>query len=83
MVDGGCLRFSLVYAIAGARAIGTSLTGEAGGTAGDVPGIIPFAAGAAVAAVCGLVHARAGDLRSREGDAIEVDCCEEGARKGC
>ncbi len=74
---------SLVYALAGAGTIGTSLTGGARGTAGDVPGVVPRAGGAGVAAVRGLVHARTGYLRGRNRGAIEVDCCEEGAGKGC
>ena len=85
LVDGGCLRFSLglVYPLAGAGIVGASLTGGARGTAGDVPGIVPAAGGAGVAAIRGLVHARTGYLRGRKGGAIEVDCCEEGAGKGC
>ena len=85
MVYGGCFRFSfgLVHALAGAGTIGTSFTGGTGGTAGDVAGIVPAAGGAGVAAVSGLVYARAGYLRGRKGGAIEVDCCEEGAGKWC
>lgn len=77
------MRLGLVYSFAGAGAVGTPLTGVAGGTAGDVPGIVPGAGGAAVAAVCGLVHARAGYLGDREWGAIQVDCCEEGSGEGC
>ena len=73
----------LVHALAGAGAIGTSFTGVAGGTAGDVPSIVPFAGGAGIAAVRGLAHARAGYLRGRKGGAIEVDGSEEGAGKWC
>ena len=73
----------MVHALAGAGAIGTSFTGVAGGTAGDVPGVVPFAGGAGVAAVRALAHARAGYLRGRKRGAIEVDCCEEGAGERC
>ena len=62
-----------------AGAVSVALTVGAGGAAGYFSGVVPGAGLAGDAAVVWLAHVGAGDLGGRGGDAIYVDCCEEGA----
>ena len=69
---------------AGARAgaLGGAVAVGNGGGAGYFSGVVPAAGLAGDAAVRWLVHAAAVFLGGGGGDAIYVDCCEEGAG-GC